>query len=375
MSSPHPRPESPDDESPAGAEPHAAAEPPAGAEPHALAEPPAGATPPAGPQPPAGATPPPDPQHPTGATPPTAAAPPTSATPPSPPPRPRLRSRRTPLLVGAALVSAGLLGWLAFAGISGGSGAGGGGAAAPRATAAGDDGKRAGMAAASGSLRGKVVVIDPGHNSGNARHTSEIGRKVDIGTGRKECDTTGTETNAGYSEARFTLDLAHRLRTLLQQRGATVKLTHDGDSPAWGPCVDERARIGNAAHADAAISLHADGSVQGHRGFHVILPAAVHRGAADTRPIAAASRRLGTSVAAGFRRATGEPPSNYVGGGTGLVTRGDLGGLNLSTVPKVFIECGDMRDSKDAASLISGAWRQKAAEGISEGIAGFLHGS
>ncbi|PJM97180.1 N-acetylmuramoyl-L-alanine amidase [Streptomyces sp. CB01373] len=229
--------------------------------------------------------------------------------------------------------------------------------------------------AASGPLKGKVVVVDPGHNPGNFRHTAEINRQVDIGTNRKECDTTGTSTNAGYSEARFTLDVAHRLRALLEAQGATVKLTHDGDSPAWGPCVDERARIGNDAHADAAVSIHADGAASGDRGFHVILPGAVHSGSADTRPIVSASRDLGERIAGNFVRVTGEAPSNYLGGGTGLVTRKDLGGLNLSTVPKVFIECGNMRDSKDAASLTSGAWRQKAAQGISEGIVSFLRGS
>ena len=83
---------------------------------------------------------------------------------------------------------------------------------------------------------------------------------------------------------------------------------------------------------------------------------------------------LGTRIAGNFVRVTGSAPSNYVGDGTGLVTRKDLGGLNLSTVPKVFIECGNMRDSKDAALLTSGAWRQKAAQGISDGIVSFLRG-
>lgn len=196
---------------------------------------------------------------------------------------------------------------------------------------------------------------------------------MDIGTHRKECDTTGTSTNSGYAEAAFTLDVAHRLRTLLQAQGATVKLTQDGDRP-YGPCVDERARIGNAAHADAVVSIHADGSGAYNRGFHVILPGAVHAGAADTRPIVVPSRALGTALADDFARVTGSARSNYLGGGTGLVTRTDLGGLNLSTVPKVFIECGNMRDSKDAALLTSGAWRQKAALGMSEGIVSFLRG-
>ncbi|MCF1600544.1 N-acetylmuramoyl-L-alanine amidase, partial [Streptomyces muensis] len=227
--------------------------------------------------------------------------------------------------------------------------------------------------AATGPLKGKVVVIDPGHNPNNFQHTAEINRKVNIGTNWKECDTTGTSTNDGYSEAKFTLDLAHRMRTLLEKQGATVKFTQDGDRP-WGPCVDERARIGNKANADAVVSLHADGAGAGQRGFHVILPGKVNEGAADTGPIVAPSRDLGERIAGSFVRVTGSAPSNYVGDGTGLVTRKDLGGLNLSTVPKVFIECGNMRDSKDAALLTSGAWRQKAAQGISEGIVSFLRG-
>ncbi|MCX5081415.1 N-acetylmuramoyl-L-alanine amidase [Streptomyces sp. NBC_00401] len=227
--------------------------------------------------------------------------------------------------------------------------------------------------AGSGPLKGKVVVIDPGHNPGNFRHTAEINRLVDIGTNRKECDTTGTSTNAGYTEAQFTLDVSRRLRTLLQQQGATVELTQNGDR-SWGPCVDERARIGNKAHADAVISVHADGSAAGNRGFHVILPASVNSGSADTTAIAGPSRNLGERVAGNFLRATGSAPSNYIGDGTGLDVRKDLGGLNLSTVPKVFIECGNMRDAKDAALLTNGAWRQKAAQGMSDGIVSFLRG-
>ncbi|MGA4842311.1 N-acetylmuramoyl-L-alanine amidase [Streptomyces sp. G45] len=228
-----------------------------------------------------------------------------------------------------------------------------------------------GRPAPSGPLKGKVVVIDPGHNAGNFRHTAEINKPVDIGTNTKECDTTGTSTNDGYTEAQFTLDLAHRLRDLLHQQGATVKLTHDGDRP-WGPCVTERARIGNAARADAVVSLHADGSAVGNRGFHVILPAKVRAGAADTTAIVGPSRDLGERVAGTFLAATGSAPSNYVGDGTGLTVRRDLGGLNLSKVPKVFIECGNMRDPKDRALLTSPTWRQKAARGLSTGIGGFL---
>ncbi|KOT97477.1 N-acetylmuramoyl-L-alanine amidase [Streptomyces sp. NRRL F-4711] len=310
--------------------------------------------------------------------------------------------RRTLTVAVAALVPGALLGWGVYAAVGGPDDGGGDRAGAPGsspvpsssapasgapASPGGGDAKKptgsspapasqrpsASRPAASGPLKGKVVVIDPGHNPGNFRHASEINRKVDVGTHRKECDTTGTATDAGWPEAKFTLDVAHRLRTLLKEQGATVELTQDGDRP-FGPCVDERARIGNEAHADAAISIHADGSAAGNRGFHVIMPGRVHEGTADTRAIVAPSAELGERVAGGFVRVTGTAPSNYLGDGTGLVTRTDLGGLNLSTVPKVFVECGNMRDAKDAALLTSGSWRQKAAEGMSEGIVSFLRG-
>ncbi|MFD1828338.1 N-acetylmuramoyl-L-alanine amidase [Streptomyces desertarenae] len=225
-----------------------------------------------------------------------------------------------------------------------------------------------------GPLRGRVVVIDPGHNPGNREHTREIARPVDVGTHRKECDTTGTATGSGYAEAAFTLDVARRARTLLEERGAQVVFTHDGDRP-YGPCVDERAAIGNAAGAHAAVSVHADGSAEGNRGFHVIVPARVAEGAADTTGITGPSRRLGEHLVDAFAGATGTRPADYLGGevaGTGLVTRGDLGGLNLSRVPKVFLECGNMRDARDARRLADPAWRERAARGVADGVTAFL---
>lgn len=307
----------------------------------------------------------------------------------SPPPTRRAR----PLSVAAALAAV----CLTAAGCGGGQEADGVGAASPRPgadaaspTAPTPTGKQpepsgtafpSDTASGSGSakplpkgpLTGRTVVIDPGHNPRNRDHTREINEKVDIGTGRKECDTTGTSTDDGYAEARFTLDVSHRLRTLLEAEGARVRLTHDADRP-FGPCIDERARIGNEAKADAVVSVHADGSAVGNRGFHVILPAGVQGGGADTSKIVKSSADLGARIAGHFVRTTGSAPSNYIGGNTGLDTRNDLGGLNLSTVPKVFVECGNMRDPKDAALLTSASWRQKAAQGLADGITSYLKG-
>jgi N-acetylmuramoyl-L-alanine amidase len=217
------------------------------------------------------------------------------------------------------------------------------------------------------------VVLDPGHNPGNASHTAEISRRVDIGSARKECDTTGTETNAGYPEASFTLDVARRARALLEAEGARVVLTQDGGR-AWGPCIDERAGIGNRVHADAAVSVHGDGGPAAGHGFHVILPARVVSGKADTSAVTGPSRTLGLLLRDRFRAATGQAYSTYLGAG-GIDVRGDLGGLNLSRVPKVFIECGNMRNAGDARRMTDPEWRQRAARGIADGLTSYLTGA
>ena len=89
--------------------------------------------------------------------------------------------------------------------------------------------------------------------------------------------------------------------------------------------------------------------------------------------IVAPSAVLGNDVRNAFAQDSGEPPSDYYGE-DGELSRGDLGGLTLSTVPKVLIECANMRNATDAARLTTPAWRQSAAQGISDGISAFLTG-
>src|SRR4051794_11688064 len=56
-----------------------------------------------------------------------------------------------------------------------------------------------------------VVVLDPGHNGGNAVHPEVVDAPVPDGAGgTKPCNTTGTATDAGYPEHAFTWDVALR---------------------------------------------------------------------------------------------------------------------------------------------------------------------
>ncbi|MFG1879772.1 N-acetylmuramoyl-L-alanine amidase [Sphaerisporangium sp. NPDC049003] len=216
-------------------------------------------------------------------------------------------------------------------------------------------------------LSGKVIVIDPGHNGGNYRHPDVVNKKVNVLTQWKPCDTTGTSTNDGYSEAAFTWDVANRMVKLLRAKGATVKLTRDSNSGV-GPCITQRAAIGNRAHANAAVSIHADGAPASGRGFHIIMPKKIN-GPVD--PVVGSSKKLGLALREAYKSGTGMPYSTYLGKDA-LDFRSDLGGLNLSTVPKVFIETGNMRNPTDAAKLKDPAFRQRIAVSLTEGLQKYL---
>jgi N-acetylmuramoyl-L-alanine amidase len=222
-------------------------------------------------------------------------------------------------------------------------------------------------------LAGKVVLIDPGHNPHNPAHITEIGTLVNAGGFLKACDTVGAQTDAGYPEFDFTLDVARRARVILRAAGAKVILTQNG-STSYGPCVSQRAAIGNRARADAAISIHADGGPPDGYGFAVLTPVLVQNSAADNSRIIEPSRRLADAMLKHFATGTGQVLSTYLGLG-GIQPRSDLAGLNLSTVPKVFIECANMRNSGDAAKVTDERWRQAAAQGIADSIAAFVTAS
>jgi N-acetylmuramoyl-L-alanine amidase len=219
---------------------------------------------------------------------------------------------------------------------------------------------------AKGVLDGQVILVDPGHNGGNFAAPSVINRLIWNGRETETCDTTGTQTDGGYTEALFNWHVGVYLTTDLRAEGATVVLTRTSNTGV-GPCVNERAAIGNEVHANAAVSIHADGGPPGGRGFAILEPVADGINDAIVGP----SAILGADLRAAFEKGTGEPVSSY-DGVNGIQPRDDLAGINLSAVPKVFIECANMRNAADAALATSLRWQALAARAIAAGLAAFL---
>ncbi len=215
-------------------------------------------------------------------------------------------------------------------------------------------------------LSGKVVGIDPGHNGRNYTDPSFLAHQIWNGREYEDCDTTGTATDAGYSEAQYNWNVAGYLAADLVAKGARVVLTRHSNN-GLGPCVNTRSQIIDAARANVAIDIHADGGPPGGRGFAILEPVAD----GVNRHVIAASDRFALILRARFEAGTGMPLSTY-DGVDGLQPRDDLAGLNLTTVPKVLIECGNMRNATDAALLVSSDFQRRAAAAMAYAITQFL---
>lgn len=213
-------------------------------------------------------------------------------------------------------------------------------------------------------LRGLVVVLDPGHNGGNAGAPRIINAPVDAGGFTKACNTTGTAGAGGYTESEFNWAAALAVRSALQAEGARVVLTRESDDGV-GPCIDVRGGTAAKVGGHVLISIHADGSTNAsHRGFHIIHPSP-RRGYTD----ATAPR---SAILAALLRDrlvdNGWTPSNYLGD-DGLDQRDDLGTLNLSAAPAIMLEAGNMRSGADLDWLRSDASKLSLAGAVVEALA------
>jgi N-acetylmuramoyl-L-alanine amidase len=216
-------------------------------------------------------------------------------------------------------------------------------------------------------LEGFGIGIDPGHNGRNWTDSSYIDRSVWNGHNIETCDTCGTSTDAGYAESQYNWNVAVKLRDRLEGAGARVVMTRSSNNGV-GPCVTKRAEILDRANVDVAIDIHADGGPPSGRGFSVLVPV---KGFENAKVIDS-SYRFAFAVRSAFVNRTPMPISNYYGK-EGIVPRNDLAGLNLTTVPKVLIECGNMRNATDAALLVTPRFQRQVAEALMLAIQNFLN--
>ena len=200
--------------------------------------------------------------------------------------------------------------------------------------------------------------------------------EVYIGNGiHHPCDSTGTANRDGLTESSLVLDVALRVRAMLQTLGANVMMTRTTNTGS-GPCIDQRVLVANRAHVDLGLSIHADGT-EGPRdagGFHIAVPVLIP---GQTQRVVDESRQFALDLRTAYASATGLPVSNYLGT-DGILPRADLANTNLPNHPRVLLELGVLNNASgghdDLAVLGTEAGKEAMARGIVAGIKRYLDG-
>lgn len=201
------------------------------------------------------------------------------------------------------------------------------------------------------------IVLDPGHGG------------TDPGTQNERL---------GLKEKDFTLDVAQRLRPLLEARGFEVRLTRETDTRfSNNPAVDlpMRADFANKAGADLFLSIHfnalaGNADVRGVETYS-FTPAGLRSTAADERsaddkivhPVNRHDHWSAVLAAAVHRRIKEDLDAFDRG-----LKRARWGVLRRLECPGILIEGGFLSNDAEARLINTPAYRQKLAEAIARAV-------
>ena len=198
------------------------------------------------------------------------------------------------------------------------------------------------------------VVIDPGHGlvDPGAMHDENLG------------DVT---------ESDITLAIANKLAAVLEDRGYTVVLTHDGETQPYTEYDDgkmmygpsERCSFSNAQDAHLFISLHCDAYPQSEDvyGTRIYYPVNTPNSTKYDKEIASACKKAIEKV---FPDAKKVSLMEMIGEDCYTV-------IYKTVVPSILVECGFITNKSDAAKLLDETWRQSFSEALADGVDAFFN--
>jgi N-acetylmuramoyl-L-alanine amidase len=194
---------------------------------------------------------------------------------------------------------------------------------------------------AGGTLRGKTVVIDPGHG--------------------------GREKGACWGdlyEKDLNLRIANAAKVALEREGARVIMTRENDVAL---SLAARAQIALERRADLFVSIHCNsnsspGSASGIETYY-------HMDEPSPKALAYAIHEAICSQAKMPDRRARSDRSLYASG-LGVLRR-----LSGSGIPGVLIECGYVNHPSDRSKLVSADYRAKLAEGIVKALKAYIEGT
>ena len=195
----------------------------------------------------------------------------------------------------------------------------------------------------------QTVVLDPGHGGSDKGQVSRHGCVKD-----------------------FALDVARKVRPLLQAKGARVIMTREGD---YFVPLEVRAKIANAARNAIFVSIHFNASNDDPNATGFEIFSFTPRGAPSTSDSAVAASSLnmqpGSEVdsqslalsACIYHSLLGHIPDYDRG-----IKRARFAVLRLTKVPAVLIEGGFLTERGESKLIANKDWRAKLAGAISVGI-------
>ena len=195
----------------------------------------------------------------------------------------------------------------------------------------------------------QTVVLDPGHGGYDKGQVSRYGNEKD-----------------------FALDVARKLRPLLQAKGLRVIMTREGD---YFVPLEVRAKIANAAHNSIFVSIHFNATSDNPdaTGFEIF--SFTPRGAPSTSDTALTSTSYSMQPGSGvdaqsmalsacvYHSLLGHIPEYDRG-----IKRARFAVLRLTKVAAVLIEGGFLTDRGEAKLIANKDWRAKLAGAIGVGI-------
>lgn len=212
------------------------------------------------------------------------------------------------------------------------------------------------------SANGKVICIDPGHQTQPNTDTEPVGpgaeeQKVKVSAGNTGV-TTGTE------ECELNLQIAQKLKSELESRGYTVIMVRKSNDVDISNAA--RAEIANSEGADAFIRIHANGSSDSSATG--VMTVCQTKNNPYNSNIYEQCKSLSAAVLNGMSAATGARSE-------GVWETDSMSGINWSKVPVTMVEVGYMTNSEEDQLLVTDDYQQKLAEGIANGIDEFLSGN
>lgn len=195
-----------------------------------------------------------------------------------------------------------------------------------------------------GVLSGKVIVLDPGHGI-NSSGVPDPGAKGVV-TGNLEKD--------------INLDITLKLRAILEKMGASVIMTHIGETALdlYG-----RAAVANNAQAHIFVSIHSNSSLKPSYGGHTtyFYAPANHATLGSQRQI---RQKLAQNVQAELVKLGGLPDLG--------VMESNFVVIRETNCPSILVETAFLSNAKEDGLLAQGAYRQQLAQGIANGIARYF---